>query len=71
MNSEKIVSLWNSKIKIGDEVAVFKDFSDYAIITETTSEAWVMCGGEPSVMIKGISGAYALTHVRPTKYVND
>jgi hypothetical protein len=63
---EHIVKLWNSKYPVGTKVQVRKVLTDVAFIeTVTTSEAYVLSGHSAVIMLKGISGCYALTHCSP------
>lgn len=63
---EHIVALWNSKYPVGTKVQVRKALNDHGFIeTVTTSEAYVLSGHSPVVMLKGISGCFALTHCSP------
>ncbi|MBL4761250.1 MAG: hypothetical protein JKY93_00955 [Gammaproteobacteria bacterium] len=54
---------WNDAIPIGTDVIVLLDGSQKATVTKTKSEAWDNIRGGASVLLDGISGGYALTHV--------
>lgn len=61
--AQKIAENWNSLYPVGTPVKVRKD--DKSILdTHTRSEAWVVCG-IPVVLVRGISGGYALDRVSP------
>jgi hypothetical protein len=63
---EHIVALWNSKYPVGTKVQVRKLVGDVDFVeTVTTSEAYVLGGHSPVIMLKGISGCFALTHCSP------
>lgn len=63
---EHIVELWNSKYPVGTKVQVRRLVGDGEFVeTVTTSEAYVLSGHSPVVMLKGISGCFALTHCSP------
>lgn len=53
---------WNEKAPTGTDVIVLLDGSQKATITKTRSEAWDMCGSA-CVLLDGVSGGYALSHV--------
>ena len=56
------VESWNSNNSVGVKVIVTKD--DGEVETVTRSEAWVLGDHTAVVMVKGISGAYALERVK-------
>lgn len=56
---------WNKKYPVGTAVVVIRDNGD-KLETVTRSEAWELCGS-PVVMVKGISGGYALERMVPMK----
>lgn len=58
---------WNSLYPVGTRVRVYRllGIESSAVDTVTTSQAWVMGGHSAMVMVRGLSGGYALTHVRP------
>lgn len=63
---QEAVDAWNAKHRPGISVAVIKDSATGdAIITETTSEAWVMGGHTAVIMLADISGCYMLDRVKP------
>lgn len=62
--AERAVREWNDKHNPGKLVAVTLDDRSLKE-TFTTSEAWVLGGHTAVVKINGISGAYALSRVRP------
>jgi hypothetical protein len=58
---------WNHTYPVGTKVHVYRllGVEETAIDSTTTSQAWVMGGHSAMVMIHGLSGGYALTHVKP------
>lgn len=58
----KQVDSWNKNHDVGVKVVVTKD--DGEVETITRSEAWVLGDHSAVVMVKGISGAYALERVK-------
>jgi hypothetical protein len=67
-DAHRRVKEWNESVKSGDPVCVHRDNGQIAK-TNTTSTAWVMCG-TAVVLVAGISGAYALSHVHLYKGSN-
>ena len=55
---------WNEKHKVGIGVLVKLD-DGRLWHTKTRSQAWVLGGGQPVVMLEGRSGGYDLSRVRP------
>ena len=58
-----MVNAWNEKYPEGTPVIVTRDNGD-KLETVTRSVAWSLCG-TAVVMVKGISGGYALERVAP------
>lgn len=65
--AQVVVDAWNEKCPVGTPVTVRRDDKS-TLETVTRSEAWDLCG-TPVVMVKGISGGYALERVTPTDVV--
>lgn len=65
--AEASCTAWNRYYTVGTRVRVYRLLGDEAsaIDTTTTSEAWVMGGHSAMVMVHGLSGGHALTHVKP------
>lgn len=65
--AEESCEAWNRLYPEGTRVRVYRLLGDEsgAIETVTTSEAWVMDGHSAMVKVRGLSGGYCLTHVRP------
>lgn len=59
----ELIDKWNKSYPEGTPVIVTRDNGD-KLETVTRSVAWSMCG-TPVVMVKGISGCYALERVAP------
>ncbi len=55
---------WNARNPSGTRVSVRRD-DGTALLTVTTSEAWVLGGHTAVVMVDGISGGYMLGRVSP------
>jgi hypothetical protein len=58
------VNDWNKKHAEGIAVKVKKD-NGVEAFTVTTSKAWMLGGHTPVIMLRGISGCYALERVTP------
>lgn len=58
---------WNRLYPVGTRVRVYRLRGDEsgAIDTVTTSQAWVMAGHSAMISVRGLTGGYCLTHVRP------
>lgn len=63
---ERTVRAWNEVIAPGTRVIVIKDNGD-EVKTKTRSEAWLVGGHTPVVLLDGISGGYDLSRVRPDR----
>jgi hypothetical protein len=59
-----LVKQWNAAVPVGSPVTVRKD-SDEIVETRTRSEAWVLSGHSPVVLLDGIRGCYLLTRCLP------
>jgi hypothetical protein len=62
-NCQELVNRWNEKYPEGTPVIVTRDNGD-KLETVTRSEAWELCGSAV-VMVKDISGGYALERCAP------
>lgn len=60
---EFIINEWNCNHETGTAVDVTRD-NGSVLRTVTRSHAWIL-GDNPVVMVKGISGCYLLSRVRP------
>ena len=60
----KQVEGWNKNYPVGTEVIVRRD-NGTDFLTSTRSPAELLQGQTPVIWVKGISGCYALSHVRP------
>lgn len=60
-NNQKI-ALFNRTVPVGSKVIVTLD-DESERETTTTSEAWVLGGHTPVVLLDGIAGAYMLSRV--------
>lgn len=58
------VEAWNKHRPIGASVEVKRDNGTISY-TVTTSAAWLLGGHTPVIMLRGISGCYALDRVKP------
>lgn len=58
-----MVDHWNKTVPIGTTVEVTKDLGEI-IETKTRSEAWVLGGHTPVLLLEGIRGGYSLERVR-------
>ncbi|WP_395736319.1 hypothetical protein [Prosthecobacter sp.] len=66
--AEASCAAWNHAYPVGTRVRVYTRMlgdEQSAIDTTTTSQAWVAGGHSAMVCVRGLSGGYALTHVRP------
>lgn len=61
---QKIVDDWNDKHPVGTPVIVNRDGGEQ-FHTVTRSGAELLSGHTPVVWVKGLSGCWALTHVKP------
>lgn len=61
------VAQWNALYPEGTPVRVYRLFGceDTAINTTTRSQAWAAGGVSAMVLVRGLSGGMALTHVKP------
>jgi hypothetical protein len=64
---QRFVDEWNSLYPVGTPVTRYKLVNPCAEPeqTETRSEAWLMHGGIPMVMVDGIAGGVLLQSVKP------
>lgn len=60
---ETMVESWNKNHSPGVEVVVILDSGEY-IETTTRSEAWMLGGHSPVILVEGVNGAYSLSRVR-------
>lgn len=60
---QAMVDHWNKTVPIGTPVQVANDFGKVSD-TKTKSEAWLLGGHTPVVLLEGISGGYSLERVR-------
>lgn len=58
-----MVDHWNKTVPVGTPVEVTKDRGEI-IETKTASEAWMLGGHTPVILVEGISGGYSLERVR-------
>lgn len=61
------VAQWNALYPVGTPVRVYRLFGceDTAINTTTRSAAWAAGGVSAVVLVSGLSGGMAITHVKP------
>lgn len=65
--NQLLVENWNLKFPIGTPVLYQKIKGGQQYQSTTDSEAFVSASGEPVIMLAGVSGYYALSHVKPAK----
>lgn len=65
--AEESCEAWNRLYPVGTRVRVYRLLGDEsgAVETVTTSQAWVMAGHSAMVSVRGLTGGYYLTNVRP------
>lgn len=63
---QRQVDKFNALCPVGSDVSVRKDNGE-AILTKTTSAAYVLSGHTAVVMLADISGCYLLSRVSPIK----
>ena len=64
INRQRMADEWNSKYDIGAKVIVTKDLGEQ-FRTTTRSKAELLPSGEAVIWVKGITGCYLLSRVRP------
>ena len=63
-SAEKAVAAWNAKHGVGTVVAYWSLPTDEARIAKTRTEAQLLSGHTAVVWLEGVSGCWALSHVR-------
>ena len=62
---ESICGEFNARCPVGTEVHLINDLGQVEH-TRTRSEAWVLGGHSPVIMVEGRSGGYDLTRITPS-----
>ncbi len=66
VKAKELCERWNKLHPVGTPVTVTKDLGE-KFETTTRSEAWVLGGHTPVILVVGISGGYSLARVSARK----